>query len=433
MGCVPHLCFAREISGPVWALRFAGGMGFGLSLAARREITKKEARAYASASKKAKGQILDRLVAEVGWSRANARRAVKTALARRGPASAVKRKPRPRTYGYDTLKVLQRVWEVAGRPCGKYLAAVMGSTLANMDAHAATGAFGQAFGRYSPEVRSQLLMMSAATIDRLLAPHKQALHPGGKSTTRSRKNRHAEVIPIMTHVAAIDWQPGLVAIDTVAHCGHTTRGQYAFTLTVTDVFTGWTINQAIKNKAGIWVAQAMEDIQAQFLYPIDHVHSDNGSEFLNDPVTAWCQQHDAQMTRSRPQHSNDNPFAEQKNGAIVRHSAFNYRYDTDTELDLLNQLWTLVNVRKNLFLPTKKVTGFTRTRAGKTVRTYDAPATPADRVIASGILLPPERAQLKAMHASTDLAELTDHITRVQHRLIASAEAKTYAQAPQAA
>ncbi|WP_282099600.1 hypothetical protein [Arthrobacter sp. E3] len=35
------------------------------------------------------------------------------------------------------------------------------------------------------------------------------------------------------------------------------------------------------------------------------------------------------MTRSRPHHSNDNPFVEQKNGAVVRRSAFNYRYDTD--------------------------------------------------------------------------------------------------------
>lgn len=407
--------------------------GMELSLSARREITKKEARGYARASKKGKGQILDRLVVEVGWSRANARRAVHAALGRRGQASAVKRKPRPRTYGYDTLKVLQRVWAVAGRPCGKYLAAVMAATLANMEAHAASGAFGQAGGRYRPQVHDQLLMMSAATIDRLLAPHKLALHPGGKSTTRSRKNRHSEVIPIMTHVAAIDWQPGLVAIDTVAHCGHTTRGQYAFTLTVTDVFTGWTINRAIKNKAGIWVAEAMEKIQAEFLYPIDHVHSDNGSEFLNDPVTTWANNHGARMTRSRPSHSNDNPFAEQKNGAIVRKSAFGYRYDTDIELDLLNELWLLVNLRKNLFLPTKKVTGWKCTRAGKTVRAYDAPATPADRVITSGILLPPDRARLETMRATINLAELTDHIIRTQHQLIALAEAKTYAQAPQAA
>lgn len=402
-------------------------------MSARREITKKYADEYAKASKKAKGVMLDHLIATTGWSRANARRQVSAALARRGPARAVKRKPRPRSYGYDTLKVLQRVWEVAGRPCGKYLAPIMANTLENLEAHTETGSFGLAAGRYSPEVREQLLRMSPATIDRLLRAHKHTLHPGGKSTTRSRKNRHAEAIPIMTHVAPADWQPGLCAIDTVAHCGHTTKGQYAFTLTVTDVFTGWTINQAIRNKAAAWVAEAMEEIAGQFLYPIDHIHSDNGSEFLNDPVTTWADEHNIRMTRSRPEHSNDNPFAEQKNGAIVRKSAFDYRYDTEPELALLNELWPLVNLRKNLFLPTKKVTGWHVSATGKTVRTYDQPRTPADRVLDTGILLPPERERLAAVRASVDLAELTDHINRIQRRLITLAEAKTYAQSPLAA
>ncbi|WP_062006590.1 hypothetical protein [Arthrobacter alpinus] len=137
-----------------------------------------------AASKKAKGEILDRLVAEVGWSRANARRQLGKAFKRRGLGRALLRRPRPPTYGYDTVKVLQQVWVVAGQPCGKYLAAVMGPTLANMDARTMTGAFGKVHTRYSPEVRAQLLAMSAATIDRLLAPIKLSMYPDGKSTTR---------------------------------------------------------------------------------------------------------------------------------------------------------------------------------------------------------------------------------------------------------
>ena len=56
-------------------------MGYELSLSARREITKKQARAYDLASKKGKGEILARLVGEVGWSRANARRQLNAARA----------------------------------------------------------------------------------------------------------------------------------------------------------------------------------------------------------------------------------------------------------------------------------------------------------------------------------------------------------------
>ena len=94
----------------------AGGMDYGMSLSARREITKKEAGEYSRTSKKAKGEILDRLMVEIGWSRANARRQLGKAFKRCGPVSAIKRRSRPPTYGYDTVKVLQQVWVVAGQP-----------------------------------------------------------------------------------------------------------------------------------------------------------------------------------------------------------------------------------------------------------------------------------------------------------------------------
>lgn len=106
-------------------------------MAPRKEITKNEADGFARASKKVKGEVLDRLVAQFGCSRANTRRHLNNALNRRGPASAVKRKPSSSSYGYDTLKVLQRVWPVADRPCDKYLVPTMAATLENMEAHAA--------------------------------------------------------------------------------------------------------------------------------------------------------------------------------------------------------------------------------------------------------------------------------------------------------
>ena len=67
-------------------------MRMDLSMATRREITKKYAADYAKSSKNAKGLVLDELVAVTGWSRANARRALSTAW-RKGPAKAVVRKP----------------------------------------------------------------------------------------------------------------------------------------------------------------------------------------------------------------------------------------------------------------------------------------------------------------------------------------------------
>jgi hypothetical protein len=90
-----------------------------LAMATRRDLTKKYAKAYQQAAKKDKGRMLDELCAVTGWSRVNARRAIRQASARQGPASAKKRKPRARKYSYDALVVLIEMWSLVGEPCGK--------------------------------------------------------------------------------------------------------------------------------------------------------------------------------------------------------------------------------------------------------------------------------------------------------------------------
>ncbi|WP_211878325.1 hypothetical protein [Pseudarthrobacter albicanus] len=182
--------------------------------------------------------MLDELVAVTGWSRANARRAQSTARKRKGPAKAVVRKPRGRTYGYDTLKVLIEVWRFAGMPSGKYLAATMDLWLPKLEA------FGELDkDRLTPEVRAQLLKVSGATIDRLLKPTKDAGRPKGLSATRAG--------PLLRNSITVrkagdehEQAPGFIEADMVVHCGPTLAGEFARTLTATDVFTGWTGNVA---------------------------------------------------------------------------------------------------------------------------------------------------------------------------------------------
>jgi hypothetical protein len=140
-----------------------------LSMSARREITKKHAAKYRSASKKAKGVALDQLIATTGWSRANARRTLTTADKQKGPRRAVRRTPRRPTYGYDTRKLLIQVWSLAGRPSGKYLAATMGIWLPKLEQHGELDD-----KRLTDYTRTQLLAVSGATIDRMLKPTRVA-------------------------------------------------------------------------------------------------------------------------------------------------------------------------------------------------------------------------------------------------------------------
>jgi len=224
---------------------------------------------------------------------------------------------------------------------------------------------------------------------------------------------------------AMDQAPGFFEIDLVAHCGHTLKGEHAWTLTNTDVFTGWTENVAIRNRAHSRVVVAIEEAAARLPYPIVGLDCDTGGEFINHALVTWCAQRAIFMTRARAHTSNDNAHVEQKNGDIVRKSAFRYRYDTAAELALLNELWGYVNLRKNFFLPTKKANGWRTTTTGRNTRTYDSPQTPYARVLDFDVLSTEQAGRLAALHVQTNPAELTRNINRIQRALIASAKDKT--------
>lgn len=146
-------------------------------MAQRQAVVKKRAFTYKWATRAAKTRILDELCETVGWSRAKARAQLVTARKRKGPVAAVKRKQRAPTYGYDTIKVLQ----LAGEPCGKYLAAIMATPLPALEDF---GELKPVAFRLSPAAREQLPAMSPAMIDRLLKPFKAARYPKVKAATR---------------------------------------------------------------------------------------------------------------------------------------------------------------------------------------------------------------------------------------------------------
>ena len=133
-------------------------------MAARRDLTKKFAREYAGAGKAEKGAILDALVASTGWTRDHARRAIRTANARKGAARGQRRRPRPRKFSYDALLVLQEVWRLSGQPSGKYLAAVMEDTVERL---VRFRELGKVADRVTPDVLEEVRVMSAAAD----APH----------------------------------------------------------------------------------------------------------------------------------------------------------------------------------------------------------------------------------------------------------------------
>lgn len=393
-------------------------------MTSRAEITSRFAKAYVKASKKQKGQVLDEVVSVTGWSRDNARRRLFAAACRPGSGRRIAKRPRKQRspkYSYDAIKVLQRVWAVSGGQCGKYLAVSMRTQLDGLERHGEL-VFGVA--RYSVAVREELLSMSPATIDRYLAPAKATDQIRGVTTTKPSPLLRSS-IKVRKAGDEVEAEPGFFEGDTVAHCGPTLKGEFARTVNLTDVHTGWVFTRTVRNNAQTHILGALKAGVEEVPFEVTGLDFDNGSEFLNHAVIAWAAQMEIFFTRSRPYKKNDQATVESKNNHLVRKYGFYYRYDTDAERVALNRLWTLVNDRLNYLTPTKKPIGFGTDAAGRRKRLYDQPATPLDRLLAAGVLSPAQAAELVAYRDSLNPAQIAREIADLQTVLLKLAKEKT--------
>ncbi|WP_202863541.1 DDE-type integrase/transposase/recombinase [Ornithinimicrobium avium] len=223
----------------------------------------------------------------------------------------------------------------------------------------------------------------------------------------------------------VEAEPGFFECDTVAHCGPTTKGEYARTLNLTCVHTGWVFTATVRNNAHIHILGALQAGVDHIPFKVSGLDFDNGSEFLNHAVVNWAADLDVYFTRGRPYKKNDQAAIESKNNHLVRRYAFYYRYDTAEERAVLARLWPLVNDRMNYLTPTKKPAGYGTDRHGRRTRLYDQPRTPLQRLLAAGVLSTTQQAELTAYRDSLNPAQIGRRIADLQTRLIVHAKAKT--------
>ena len=375
-----------------------------------REYVERMQERYRSAGRPERGRLLDEIVAVTGYHPESATRLM--TLGGRGGMKG-KGRGRPRWYGPEVEAALREVWEMSDRLCGRRLAPFMGELVSHLQSWEEL--------RIPQNIVEQLNSMSASTIDRLLRPYKVG---GLRQPWTSRTSAGSQLkaaIPIRTFGERGDPPPGFLEVDLVAHCGETTEGFYLNTLTGVDIATGWVHCRPVWGKGQERVGAAVHEMARALPFPLRDLHADNGGEFINHHLFAYCQQKGIHFNRSRPYKKNDNAHVEQKNWAAVRRLVGYDRYSTRPAFQHLQEVHRLAGLLHNFFLPTMKIQH--KSRHGARVRkVYDTARTPYQRLLALNVLSQEQTDNLQRLYRSLNPVSLRNRLDKALEALWDSAD-----------
>lgn len=375
-------------------------------LSQRKAVAKVFAARYAGADKAGKQKILNELCAITGWHRDHARRALRCALR---PTVVQVRAPRPPKYGPKVVAALTVCWMVLGRPAGKRLAPILPELVPIL----------REFGELDidDDTATLLASMSAATIDRRLACERNKHKLRGRRPTKPRSLRKSR-IAVRTWTEWDEAVPGFVEVDVVGHDGGIAGGEHVWTLTVTDIATGWTENRSMSHEAPNWVFAALDNIARSMPFPILGIGSGNASEFINRQLLIWCEWRQITFTRAQAGDKNNGYHVDRKNWGVVRVAVGFYRYDTEAELLLLNKIWALHSTLTNYFCPQQKLVAKIRTGT-KVSKKCDIATTPHRRAEAHQKVTDEDKAILADSYAAINPAAVQRQIRTLTAELVA--------------
>jgi len=390
-----------------------------ISTQAKAELVGVLKQRYCESSKITKTQILDEFIAVSGYHRKHAIRLLSGKTdngIKRNNSCQVSHSRR--IYDEAVKEALIVTWEAADRICGKRLRAVLPNLVDAMERHGHIN--------LDPEVRKQLLKVSASTIDRLLSPIR---NPSQSRRRRRRSKKVSKQVPVRTFA---DWDgpnPGYLEIDFVIHCGGFMAGSFIHTLVTTDVSSGWTEFIPLLVREQSLVVEGLDAIFQQIPFPVLGIDSDNDGAFINDTMLTFCQKHHVDFTRSRAYHKNDQAWIEQKNGAVIRRMAGHERFSGIVAGQALAHLYQAARLYVNYFQPSFKLRKKIRNGA-KVKRTYYPPTTPCDRLLKHPAVDEQIKEKLRLQRKQLDPVELLYRIREGQSALAALASTDTSPQGP---
>lgn len=353
---------------------------------------------YLKADKAGKTAILDEYIENTGHNRKYVIQQLNNV--RLTSIQKFPRKKRNSRYGASLLAPLEKLYEIFDCACAQRLKPALEVELDRLRY------FGEI--KIDDETAKHLKQMSTATMDRKLSKIRRNYTKKGISTTKpgSLLKKH---IPIKL----TQWDTkkvGFQEVDLVSHCGGNSSGQFAHTISLTEICSGWWEGEGIMNKGQLQTLAGIKQMRKRTPFDWLGIDSDNGSEFINDHLFQYCKSESLEFSRSRPNHKNDNAYIEQKNWTHVRQVVGYARYDTEQEVDILNDLYrNELRDYKNFFLPQMKLKSKTRI-GGQLKRKYEKAKTPYHRLLESGQLSDQQRKVLTKTYNQLNPGQLKRQI-----------------------
>jgi len=356
---------------------------------------------YHAASKQQKKLILDEFCCNCRYNRKYAIRLLNSPLEAKSITN-LSRRGRKKNYDDAIIEtVLTDIWRATNLPCSKRLKHLIPLWLPFYKKQT-----------IAEPIKHKLLTISAATIDRIMAPSRANFSKKGLATTKP-----GSILKKHIAIKTDQWdeqQPGFLEADTVAHCGSSLAGMFVYTVNWVDIATQWTEQRAIWGKGELTVLNAIRDMENHLPFPVRGFDSDNGSEFLNWHLLRYFQQRKqpAQFTRSRPYKKNDNAHIENKNWTHVRQYLGYQRFDNPELVAMLNELYRNEwNLYFNFFNNSFKLIEKNRIKS-KIIKSFDVPKTPVQRMMESPFIPSETKQRLQRIKDSLDPFELQQQLVK---------------------
>jgi hypothetical protein len=266
--------------------------------------------------------------------------------------------------------------------------------------------------KHDTEATGKLLGMSVSTMKRRVGGFMKARRRRkGISMTRPSHIKH--LVPIFTGPWD-DKPPGYGQLDTVMH-SNSAGGDAVYTLNYTDAATMGVFPHAQWNKGQEATKEGLSciaDRMKKEYFPVRGVHPDTGSEFINYTVIPWCKENNIEMTRSRPNHKNDNMYVEERNGHVIRKTVGYITLNCREAVDALNELYEVLTPYLFHFVAVRRMISKERVGA-RYKRIYEkTPKTPYQRTLEHSAVSDEDKEKLRSVHTTLNPLVLKKEIEK---------------------